>query len=173
MTTLVTPGTPESALRERLGFELILLVEEVTPEQEDAIYGAYDALAGSHTGSTRLTVTAEGATATEAALGLLGFLRSIDVRPIRFCEDFVTRADIAERAGVSRQAVGLWVRGERKSAFPESYSPVAGGIWLFGEVDCWLRANVSGYVGDDLSYPTRADHIALAGMTSLAESPQG
>src|SRR5687768_241287 len=99
-------------------YEVILLVDEITPEQEDAVYEAYDALAATHTGGTRLTVSVEGPTVLDGAKPLLSFLAAIDVKPRQFCEDFVTRADIAERAGVSRQAVGLWVRGERHAAFP-------------------------------------------------------
>lgn len=142
-------------------FELTLLTAEVTNEQEDLIYDEYDALIASHTGATRLTVTVEGATVLDGAHRLLGFLRTIGVAPKQFSEDFVTRADIAERANVSRQAVGLWVRGERHEAFPQIYSPVAGGIWLFGEIDAWLRTNVPTYDAPDVAFPTRDDHVAL------------
>lgn len=145
-------------------FELILLVEEISPEQEDRIYDEYDALVASHTGSARLTVTVDGESALDGAHRLLGFLRGIGVQVLQFCEDFVTRGDIAERARVSRQAVGLWVRGERQAQtpFPLMYSDVAGGIWLFGEVDGWLRKNLSSYDGPDVCFPTRAEHVALA-----------
>lgn len=144
-------------------FELILAVDELTPEQEDAIYDEYDALIASHGAITRLTVTVDGSV-VDGARRLLAFLYGIGARPDRFVEDFVARADVALRAGVSRQAVGLWARGERQSDFPHPYSPVAGGIWLFGELDEWLRANVPSYDAPDLGYPSRADHVALANL---------
>jgi hypothetical protein len=143
--------------------ELILLVEALTPEQEDLIYDEYDALIATHGSTTRLTVTVEGRL-LDGAHRLLGFLDAVGVHVQRFVEDFVSRADIADRAGVSRQAVGLWVRGERHAAFPEAYAPVAGGIWLFREVDEWLRSNVPSYDGPELGYPSRDDHVALAQM---------
>ena len=145
-------------------FEIILLVDELTAEQEDLIYDEQDALISSHGDASRLTVTVEGSTALAGARRLLRFLRVVGARPRQFCEDFVTRADIADRADVSRQAVGLWGRGERHQAFPTPYSPVAGGIWLFWEVDSWLRKNVWTYDGPELSFPTREDHVALADL---------
>lgn len=84
----------------KINHEVILLVDEISPEQEDAIYDEYDAVASTHTGSTRLTVTVEGKSLLDGAHRLLGFLRAIGVRPRQFCEDFVTRADIADREGI-------------------------------------------------------------------------
>lgn len=150
-------------------YELILAVDELTPEQEDAIYDEYDALIASHGATTRLTVTVDGSV-LDGAHRLLAFLRGIGARPDRFVEDFVARADIALRAGVSRQAVGLWARGERQSDFPPPYSPVAGGIWLFGELDEWLHANLPSYDAPDLGYPSRADHVALASLLLETQS---
>jgi len=152
-------------------FELILALDELTAEQEDAIYDNSDALIAGHTGSTRLTATAHGADVIDAAKRLLALLASLGVTVRRFCEDFVTRGDIAQRADVSRQAVGLWVRGERLQdhPFPEVYSTAGGGIWIWGEVDRWLRDNVKGYTGDDIELPTRGDYLALNQM--LVPSP--
>lgn len=143
-------------------YELIALVDELTPEQEDAIYAVYDVVAASHAGSTRLAVTVEGSSVLGGAQRLLEFLSELRVTVRQFCEDFVTRSDIAQRADVSRQAVGLWVRGERQSSFPEAYSPVAGGIWLFGEVNDWLSTNVAHYEAPAVVFPTREEHVLLA-----------
>ena len=144
-------------------FELILAVDALTPEQEDAIYAHCDALISSHGDSTRLTVTAEGTDVLEGAHKIFALLASLGVGTRRMYEDFVTRGDIAQRAGVSRQAVGLWVRGERlqESPFPGVYSTVGGGIWLWGEVDGWLRENVTSYAGEGIDYPSRMDYLRL------------
>ena len=141
-------------------FELTLLTAEVTNEQEDLIYDEYDALIASHTGATRLTVTVEGATVLDGAHRLLGFLRTIGVAPKQFSEDFVIRADVASgQTSAGRPSVC----GSAASAasLPQVSSPVAGGIWLFGEIDAWLRTNVPTYDAPDVAFPTRDDHVAL------------
>lgn len=83
----------------------------------------------------------------------------------RVYSDLVTRAQIAERAGVTRQAVGLWIRGERHTdpAFPEPHVLGGGGLWLWRDVDQWL-AEV-GLPHDEVSYPTHLD-IARVERTS-------
>lgn len=56
--------------------------------------------------------------------------------------DLVAATDIAQRVGVSRQAVGHWVASDGSgSAFPAALGHVAGGtrVWAWSAVVPWLR----------------------------------
>ena len=84
------------------------------------------------------------------------------VRTHRPHPEQVSRQDIADRAGVTRQAVGQWVRGVRQAAtpFPIPYNSVAGGIWFWGDALDWLRRQ--GYSqATGLRYPTLDEHIRI------------
>ena len=59
--------------------------------------------------------------------------------------DLVTTTAIADRVGVSRQAVHQWVTGRASTQFPEPYAvlepegkPVK--VWRWGDVTPWLHA---------------------------------
>ncbi len=146
-------------------FELIFEIEALGEEREFALLDAYDCFLGGHGRVVLLTITWEGRDATEAALGAVGELRRHGVVIRRFVEDLVTRRAIAERSGKTTQAVGLWARGERQVAdpFPAPYVLAGGGLWLWGEVNEWLRRQ--GHAHDDgIAYPTRADHARVNGV---------
>lgn len=83
-------------------------------------------------------------------------LRGCGIRVRRLYEDLVTRAAIASRTGMTRQAVGNWIRGDRKAAtpFPEPYQLAGGGLWLWGEVSAWIGE-------EEIAYPTRRDYPAV------------
>jgi transcriptional regulator with XRE-family HTH domain len=53
----------------------------------------------------------------------------------------VTVSDIAERAGLSRQAVSLFARGERGQGFPPPVAKVSSDapLWDWAEVAAWLH----------------------------------
>ncbi|WP_018701267.1 helix-turn-helix transcriptional regulator [Amorphus coralli] len=53
----------------------------------------------------------------------------------------VTASDIAERAGISRQAVSLFARGERGQGFPAAVAKVSSEapLWDWSEVAAWLH----------------------------------
>lgn len=82
-------------------------------------------------------------------------------RIVRVFEDFVTTAEIALRAGVSREAVRLWAKAERGSVkFPAFHQIVGAGknpspIWKWAHVSAWLDAH--GGLGDGVIYPSDAE----------------
>lgn len=145
-------------------YEVIFEVDELDDGTIDAIYDRFDALVSAHAGLTLLTVTASGPTAVVAAKRAVEELEGKDVRVIvrRSVEDLVTRVDIANRCGTTPQAVGQWIRGtrQRQVSFPAPYSLVTGGIWLWGEVNEWLR-RVGKPHEAELCFPRREDHDEL------------
>ena len=60
---------------------------------------------------------------------------------LRLREDLASRNDIAERLGVTRQAVGNWSAETRGSGFSPPYNDVCGGIWLWGDIVGWAEAH--------------------------------
>lgn len=144
-------------------YEWIFVVDDLADEIIDAIYSVCDALVSHHDGFTLLTVTTEGSTAVEAAKTTIVQLQDERqlVRFQRAYEDFVTKVEIAARCNTTPQAVGQWVRGKRRreSPFPERFNLTAGGIWLWGEVNHWLRRTNKS--SDDIEYPCREDYSAV------------
>ncbi|MCA1703497.1 MAG: hypothetical protein LC808_09660 [Actinobacteria bacterium] len=144
-------------------YELTFEVDELADDIIDAIYDRFDALVSAHAHVTLITLTAEGPTAVVAGKRAVEEPES-ELRVVvrRSVEDLVTRADIASRCDVTPQAVGQWIRGarQREASFPARFSLVAGGIWLWGEVNDWLRRVGKPHDGD-LCFPRREDHDEL------------
>jgi hypothetical protein len=144
-------------------YEWIFVIDELADDDIDAVYEMCDALVSRHVDLTLLTVTAQGGTAVEAAKNIITQLqqeRQI-IKVQRAYEDLVTKIDIASRCHTTPQAVGQWVRGKRLRdfPFPERFSMTAGGIWLWGDVNDWLRR--TGKQGDDIEYPHREDYVSI------------
>lgn len=144
-------------------YEWIFVVDELADDTIDVVYQACDALVSRHGSLTLLTVTAEGGTAIEAAKTMITQLQQDRqlIRVQRAYEDLVTKVDIASRCNTTPQAVGQWVQGKRlrEFPFPERFNLTAGGIWLWGEVNNWLRQ--TGKSGDDIEYPHREDYVSM------------
>lgn len=142
-------------------YELTFEVDNLEDDLIEAIYDRFDALVAAHAEVTLLTVTAEGPTVVVAGKRLVEKLeRDLRVVTRRLVEDLVTREDIANRCATTPAVVGQWLRETRPTSFPASYSRVAGGLWLWGEVNDWLRR--AGKTHDSgLDFPDREDHNEL------------
>lgn len=146
-------------------YELIFEVEALSESVQDAVYENFDALISGHGDKYFVTVSADGSDAISAARGAIARLNALGVRPHRMVEDLVTRSEMARRLGVAAQAVGQWIRGERRAdlPFPEPYNRVGGGVWLWADVMDWL-ARVPGLttdVSEGLSFPRLDDHVVI------------
>jgi len=141
-------------------YELMFEVDDLDDEVTEAIYEHHDALVSSHADGTTLTITAEGPTAVVAAKRIVEELESeMSTMVHRLIEDLVSRADIASRSNATPQAVGLWIRGDRRrdEPFPRRFNRVGGGVWLWGEVNEWLR-RVGRSHDEHLRFPCRQDY---------------
>ncbi|WP_139057891.1 helix-turn-helix transcriptional regulator [Tsukamurella pseudospumae] len=104
-----------------------------------------------------VTVPCVGVGAATAGREAIAMLRRLGVHPEHTVLDVVSPAEIARRAGVTRQAVSSWVRA---GEFPRPYLTGDRGLWLWGEVKPWLNARGHA-LGDEVSYPNREDHTIL------------
>jgi hypothetical protein len=87
-------------------------------------------------------------------------------RALRLDEDLVAIPDIANRVGVTREAVRNWANGTRHANFPLSRGVVGDGIrvWAWSDVNSWLRENL--HLGDPEEFPTAHDAVLIQGMFS-------
>ena len=120
---------------------------------------------------TSATLSAVGETCLAAASAAIERLRDLGAEPIRLIDDLVGRREIARRAGVTPQAVGLWIRGERhaSSPFPPPFVDAGGGLWLWGEVVPALAAR-GVTVDGDVQYPSRLDSQRIGGILSARQT---
>lgn len=156
-------------------FELIYVVDPIDVETEDRLINTIDASVGGHGSVHLVTITATGDSALQASMSAVAQLRSFGIVVRRLYDDLVTRGQIAERAQVSSQAVGLWARGERhnQKPFPDPYVLAGGGLWRWAEVNAWLRE--TGKPHDDFDLPDFDEvcqiNVAVAQSSRYTRSP--
>lgn len=92
-------------------------------------------------GSALLSFDREAVSYKDAVLSAYQQIRSTGSQIIRFEPDFlVSQVEIAARSGLTKQAIGMFIKGERRAGFPtpnariESASP----LWDWVEVSNWL-----------------------------------
>ncbi|PSR66842.1 XRE family transcriptional regulator [Nocardia sp. MDA0666] len=149
-------------------FEIAFVIETVEAD-DPRIDRAMEALPGTTIsgalGLTIATTLVDAHSAIEAGLHAAKELAAADLAPLRTYPDLVSRQDIADRVGMSRQAVGNWVRGERHNAkpFPVPVTLVAGGAWLWASVVRWIEETGAAELNES-ALPTLADHCVLDTM---------
>lgn len=127
-------------------YEFILkLNRNVTPEEVEALYEAGCGDGAVETGPLGALIDFSRE-APGLAAALVSAVHDIEkVEGLRAvgvqCQNMVTMADIADRAGVTREAVRLWAAGQRGAGnFPPPVMITTGGekIWDWEQVDRWL-----------------------------------
>lgn len=113
---------------------------------EDAFYaaGCDDALVSVQRGVFVIEFEREAASATAAIESAVADVRRAGAIVKRIEPDpLVSSSDIAERTGITRQAVSLYVRGDRGEGFPAPIACIASSrpLWCWREVAEWLHAN--------------------------------
>jgi hypothetical protein len=138
-------------------FELIFRTPPLTSQLEDRLLENFDCTISTHDGLTLVTTSAFGHELPMVARSNYMEMESLGVQALRLEPDLVSRADIAKRARVTPQAVGLWTSGNRRRTepFPAPFTSKGGGLWLWSEVNEWLKAH--GQTHDDISFPSKED----------------
>lgn len=136
-------------------------VEDLADPRLDLLTDWVDTVCQSHADLTVVTVLLEGRSALETGIAAVEFLRRCNLFTPRSHLDLVTIPEIAERADVTRQAVANWITGIRRGdSFPPPANLVNGGVWLWHDVDKWLKERHKD-VSNGVSYPTFEDHTKL------------
>ena len=153
-------------------FELSFEVANLTDAAERAIDEEFDAVVSVHGATTKVMILVPGSSAVNAAESVISTLNGVGLRVVRLMDDLVTRGEIAKRANVTTQAVGLWTRGQRNGGvpFPEPYIRTGNAtLWLWGEVATYLQ-DVGMELDGSVTYPTREEILTIAGMLAPAYS---
>lgn len=153
-------------------FELTFHIRELPAALVDDLLDEYDCITGGdHGGRDLITLTASGSSCVGAAKDAMMRLIAQGLSVERMQEDLASRVEIAERLGVTRQAVGNWVRGDRVEGFPARFNEVAGGVWLWCDVARWAVAHHR-FEADGIEWPTRQDHDLVNGwITTQVGAP--
>lgn len=108
----------------------------------------------------------DGVTTAEADIAAETFDEALDIvidtvaaaapgaQILRLVDPLVTVSDIADEAGVTRQAVRNWALGQRHSGFPRPLDVVGDGvrIWRLADVDRWLTETLA--LGSGRRFPS-------------------
>lgn len=113
-------------------------------EWTDRFYeaGCDDALLMVQRGLFVLDFNREAETFEDALASACENVRSAGAQIVRIEPDpLVSASDMAERAGLTRQAVSLYVNGERGEDFPTPVACVSGSraLWKWSDVAAWLN----------------------------------
>lgn len=123
-------------------YEVNVTVDHVSPELAEEILDELDGTSGhDHSGAAFISAVFPGESYLDALSAAARWLEDRGTHALRVHEDLVTKSDIASRLSVTRQAVHQWVSGKRGFAgFPAATNPVAGGVWLWGDVQRWAMS---------------------------------
>lgn len=130
-------------------FTLVLKnVEENTPNLEDSLYeaGCDDVLINFRNGTVYLDFDREASSLEQAVISAIRDVESASIGAIVSNvapEDWVTESEVAKRLEVKRQAVSLWIKGERRKSFPKPVMKLAdkSPLWKWREIIEWLYKN--------------------------------
>ncbi|OGO92835.1 MAG: hypothetical protein A3F10_04630 [Coxiella sp. RIFCSPHIGHO2_12_FULL_42_15] len=138
-------------MQQRHEFTLVLKnVDESTSNLEDSLYeaGCDDALINFRNGAVYLDFNREATTLEEAVLNAIKDVESSSIGAIVATvapEDLVTESEVAKRLHVKRQAVSLWMKGERRKthSFPKPIMKLGdrSPLWKWCEIVEWLYQN--------------------------------
>lgn len=125
-------------------------VDENTPNLEDSLFEAQcdDALINFRNGTVYLDFDRKAASLEEAVMMAIKDVETSSVGAVVANvapEDLVTESDVAKRLHVKRQAVSLWIKGERRKSkpFPKPIMKLSAKspFWKWCEVVEWLYDN--------------------------------
>lgn len=123
-------------------YEITFVVESLDEDAADDLLDVLpEAFVASHGQLTTVDVQVNAVSGPVAAQLARQALLKAGAVPVRLDLGLVDRAAIAIRAGVTQQAVGAWVRGERGhgAPFPEPVTTAgATPVWSWAEVAEWL-----------------------------------
>lgn len=157
--------------------ELVVAGIDITDPRVDAVLDEHGSgvLWGQTDGITTATVFAASPAHVEQAVEALYVMLAEhlpNATVVRVFDDLVGVSDIAQRAGLSREAVRLWSTGQRQDgSFPAPVGHLGAGskqvaVWRWCEVNAWLTDRS---LGDGVARPSSLQAVRLdARLAELA-----
>jgi hypothetical protein len=103
-----------------------------------AFYQDFDGVVTERAGQIGVAVYLDLDSAAYGVRQTIESLEDLGLCIVRVDRDLVDAPEIASRLGVTRQAVNLWAKGTRGSAFPHPIgSPGGKRIWTWGQITEW------------------------------------
>lgn len=147
-------------------YELSFVTDRITEDTENALLDE-GYFIERHGTLTVVTLEAEGSDTYRTAVLEARKLERLGVRVRRLNLDLVNQVQIAERVGLSKQAVQKWTSG--KDSFPAPYTNCAGLLWAWSDVNHWLARFKPGKQ-DDLHQATPQDVARFDSMWECERS---
>lgn len=132
-------------------FTLVLKnVDENTANLEDSLFeaGCDDALINFKNGTVYLDFERDGDSFAETILKAIKDVESASIDAVVTNvapENLVTESEVAKRLNIKRQAVSLWIKGQRRksSPFPKPFMNLSkkSPLWKWHEIVKWLYQN--------------------------------
>lgn len=92
-------------------------------------------------GVVSVEVFIDATSPVDAVLRVYKDLGTVNITVVRVDLDLVNVADLAERAGVTRETARLWATGARRMNFPAHFTVVGESrAWAWADVHSWLVA---------------------------------
>ena len=161
MLSLVNSAGYAETMTTEQPFEVRLRLGELSEHVEDLLVEQLDAIVSRLAGVPYVTFLQDAPSGTEAARRLVSRVHDLGGKVQSVDFDYVTRSEIAERLGATRQAVALWVAGDRKAGFPFPRPAIQAGVslWCWSDVVDW--ATVSNHAVGEGVRLLSADEIAV------------
>ena len=152
-------------------FELTFVTDPLTEDQELDLIDNEDAFAGRRGAYGFVTIAEDGLHALAAAQNACYRLQERHIRVRRAQPELVNQTQIADRVGVSKQAVHKWIlNGLRHTPFPDEYAWIEGPVWAWEYVNDWLK-KVRANGADENRYPTPAEIDDINAWLSNGQRP--
>lgn len=160
-------------------YELTFVVDPVDEEKEVALLED-DINLVQHGQLQYVYISVRARSGLAAASAAISRLHGHGVNVLRARLDLVNKAEIAERAGVSRPAVQKWTQLTGDDGFPpeHDHGPL-GTVWVWEDVNAWLRMTGKAHGEADRGLRSRevatvnahlARSLSTDGFASEAES---
>ena len=135
----------------RVYYDLSFVTEPVGDDLVEQLYAAgFDLTVSGFDGLDFVSTTVLAEDPVAAAKGFAETLETFGVRVLRLDLGLVSQAMIADLCQVSREAVSQWTK---KTGFPKPWASVKGPLWVWGEVNQWLRQTGKSFC-EDTNYPS-------------------
>lgn len=154
-------------------FEVRLRLKALSEGVEDSLVEQLDAFVSRFSGVPYVTILQDAPGGIEAARRLLGRLKDFGCEVVSIDPDFVTRTEIAERLGASRQAVSHWVAGQRQVEFPFPLPSIQAGIslWCWSDIVNWARESKHLADEDDVCLLSADEMAVVNGELAAGRMP--
>ena len=131
-------------------YDLKFVTEPVSDELVDHLYEqGFDVNISGYDGLDFISTTVQGNDPIEATKCIACALEKQGVHVLRLDLGLVNQSAIANLCRVSREAVSQWVKASKGvAAFPKPYASINGPLWVWGDVNEWLRRTAKPYFED-------------------------